>query len=352
VDCPRRWLDDLVGDSGVQTLFVASAGGHLEELWSLRPRFTGLEGECRWLTFDTPQSRSLLRHEQRTFIPPARPRDARATVVHTRLAMHVLGLGRWKAVVSTGCLPAVPFLTLARTRGIECHFIDSATRVEGPSLSATLLDKVPGVHRYCQYRWPDRPGWHYRGSIFDDYAGEARGRRDVRRVVVTVGTSDYSFRRLVAAAHAAVPADAEVLWQTGATDTSGLALSPRPLVPDDDLRRAMAAADVVICHAGVGSALAAFGAGHCPIIVPRRRARGEHVDDHQEQLATELAGRGLAIAVEADQLTSEVIDRAASRRVVGNEDPPPFILGSPAPPDRPDGAASGPARRPGRRAAA
>jgi len=341
----------------VQTLFVASAGGHLEQLFTLRPRFRGpqdqgFDGDCTWLTYDTPQSRSLLRDEQHIFIPPARPRDARATVIHTRLALHVLGLGGWSAVMSTGCLPAVPFLTLARTRGIECHFIDSATRVQGPSLSAALLAKVPGVHRYSQYRWPDRPGWHYRGSVFDDYVGEPARRRDVRRVVVTVGTSDYGFRRLVAAACAAIPGDTEVLWQTGTTDTAGLGISPRPFVSEEELCRAMTQADVVICHAGVGSALAAFGAGHCPVVVPRRRARSEHIDDHQAQLATELATRGLAIAVEAEQLTSEVIDRAASRRVVGNEDPPPFLLGPTARLGRPGGATPGVAHQPGRSAAA
>ena len=107
------------------------------------PRGAG-GSDSTWVTFDTPQSRSLLTNEQRIFIPGARPRDARATLNHARFALHILGLGGWDAVVSTGSIPAVPFMVLARTRGIECHFIESATRILGPSMTGALLEHMPG----------------------------------------------------------------------------------------------------------------------------------------------------------------------------------------------------------------
>jgi len=311
----------------VPTLLVASAGGHLEQLWNLRPRLEGIDDDCTWLTYDTPQSRSLLRHEQRIFIPTAGPRDARVAITHTRMALHVLGLGGWRTAVSTGALPSVPFLTLGRARGVDCHFIDSATRVQGPSLSGSMLARVPGIALYSQYRWADHPGWEYRGSVFDRYASETVTPRPIRRAVVTLGTIGYGFDRLVRAAQAVLPPEVEVLWQLGHTAMGAELRGARPFVPAHDLRSAMAEADVVICHAGVGSALTAFEAGRCPIIVPRRRACQEHIDDHQAQLAAELAGRGLAIAVEADQLTPEVLADAAARGVVVDEDPPPFVLG-------------------------
>ncbi len=339
-------------NDGVQTLFVASAGGHLEQLWFLRPRFEGIAEECTWVTFDTPQSRSLLEGEQRIFIPVARPRDARAAISHTRLALHVLGLGEWTNVVSTGSLPAVPFVTLARARGINCHFIDSATRVEGPSLSGSMLDRVPGVHCYSQHRWPGRPSWRYRGSVFDGFTAFPGPDRDVQRAVVTVGTMDYGFRRLIEAAAAALPTSADVLWQTGRTELSDLPLVTRPFVPEQELVYAMGKADVVICHAGVGSAIAALRAGRFPIIVARRRSYHEHVDDHQRQLAAELARRGLAIAVEPEGLTPAVLKDAASRRVVLNKHPARFSLGEP---DRSEEATDDLAavdRRPSRRAVA
>jgi UDP-N-acetylglucosamine transferase subunit ALG13 len=68
----------------------------------------------------------------------------------------------------------------------------------------------------------------------------------------------------------------------------------------------MRTAKGVITHAGVGSIMSALGVGQRPIVIARRADLGEHVDDHQLQIATELSRRGLVIPA----LTSEDI-RAA-----------------------------------------
>lgn len=312
----------------MKSLLVASAGGHLEELWLLRPRLGELGQDVTWVTWDTPQSRSLLRGERRIFVRFPRPRDARATLAIARLASHVLSLGGWSDVISTGSLPAVPFLTLARLRGIRAHFIESAARVDGPSLSARILERTPGVHRYAQYRTWDRRSWQYRGSVFDSFAPGADRPTALRRVVVTVGSSRYDFRRALAAVRAVLPRQAEVVWQTGASDVSGLGIAARPYLPAGELSAAMAAADLVVAHAGVGSALSAMGAGHCPLLIPRRRAHGEHVDDHQLQVAAELASRGLALVTEPEDLDRRLLLAAAARRVDVHRAPPPFRLES------------------------
>ena len=44
------------------------------------------------------------------------------------------------------------------------------------------------------------------------------------------------------------------------------------------------AADVVITHSGVGTILQLLGDGISPVVVPRRKQHGEHVDDHQLQI--------------------------------------------------------------------
>jgi len=302
-------------DVGVPALLVAAAGGHLEELWQLRPRLVPLSTEVTWVTTDSLQARSLLEGEQRLFAPPARPRDAQATVANFRFARHILALDDWTDVVSTGPLVAVPFLALACARGLRCHFVESLARVEEPSLSAKLLERLPGVRCYSPYRWWTRPSWLYRGSVLDGYgrAPDAAPRLD--RVVVTVGTSAYGFRRLIRRLRAVLPPACDVLWQTGATNVSGLGIRARAYVRDDELLGAMAEADLVIAHAGAGSALAAMRAGIAPLLVPRRKHHTEHVDDHQTQIAAELARRGLATTCGAEQLDEQMVWLAASRRV-------------------------------------
>ena len=71
----------------------------------------------------------------------------------------------------------------------------------------------------------------------------------------------------------------------------------------------------MIAHAGVGSALGALEEGRSPVLVPRRAAHGEHVDDHQEQIAGELERRGLAVSAEADELSYAHLQAAAARGV-------------------------------------
>jgi UDP-N-acetylglucosamine--N-acetylmuramyl-(pentapeptide) pyrophosphoryl-undecaprenol N-acetylglucosamine transferase len=80
----------------------------------------------------------------------------------------------------------------------------------------------------------------------------------------------------------------------------------------------------VVAHAGTGSLVGALEAGKLPVLVPRRAARGEHVDDHQEQIAAWAASMDLALAVEADELTVDDL-LAAAGSVVRRVDAPPPI---------------------------
>lgn len=318
---------------GVAMLLVANAGGHLEELYQLAPRFVAPRTEVVWVTQDTPQSRALLAGEQRLFAPPAPPRDAGATLAVLRFARRVLASAEWTDVVSTGSLTAVPFLTLARSQGVRCHFVESVARVMGPSLSAKILERVPGVRCYSPYRWWRRPGWRYRGSVLDGYAavpagtrGTELGTRKIRRVVVTLGTSGFGFRRVLLRLREVLPDDCEVYWQTGSTDVAGLGIEAHAMVEAPELASRMAEADLVVAHAGAGSVLAAMRAGRSPLLVPRLARYGEHVDDHQVEICREMERRGLAVSCDAGAIDGHVLLEAAARTVRAAPHPPPFEL--------------------------
>jgi UDP-N-acetylglucosamine transferase subunit ALG13 len=69
----------------------------------------------------------------------------------------------------------------------------------------------------------------------------------------------------------------------------------------------------------------ALEAGVAPILVPRESRHGEHVDDHQDQIAQELARRGLAIRAPVDELSYEHV-ASALRAKVEVTVPPPMTL--------------------------
>lgn len=311
------------------TMLVASAGGHLAELYRLRHRLPD-PGDVVWITTEHPHSRSLLAGEQVLFLPHSPSRSVRAMVRNARLTRSFVRRLRPDRVVSNGASIAVPILVQTALRRIPTHYIESAARVLGPSMSGRILSRVPGVRTYTQ--WPGWASgrWPFAGSVFDDWEGgsaaAAEDAAPLRRIVVTVGTESWPFRALFERLVTLVPAGAEVLWQTGSTPVDGLGIRPVVSLPAPELDAAIAAADLVIAHSGVGSAIAAIERGKAPLLVPRRHRRGEVVDDHQIQIGEELAKRGLAVCCEVDALSAEQLARAAALRVRRRADVAPLSL--------------------------
>lgn len=310
------------------TLLVANDGGHLMQLHTLRPRL-GVGDDVVWVTPRTPQTESLLAGERVHWAFPCPPRDTRALARNTIACRRLFREHDVSLVVSTGAALALAVLPQARVRGIETVYIESATRLDAPSLSGRALAMVPGITTYSQSSALTRGHWQYLASPWELYDTTPTAPRPVRRMVVSLGTQEgYGFRRLLERLVPLVPAGTEVLWQTGCTDTTGLGIEGRERVPSEEMASAVRASDVVVAHAGTGIALMALENGRCPILVPRRSMHGEHVDDHQLTIALELALRDLCISRDADSLKARDLVAAASRTVTKVSDPPQLRISS------------------------
>jgi UDP-N-acetylglucosamine--N-acetylmuramyl-(pentapeptide) pyrophosphoryl-undecaprenol N-acetylglucosamine transferase len=322
----------------VTTLFLSTIGGHLDQLNALARRIPG-DGPAVWVTHDTYQSRSLLDGRDVEFVPYVRERSvpdvARCIPTAHRLWRH----RSVTRVISTGSGIALGYLPYLAARGVPCHYIESAARVTGPSRTGRLLEHVPRIRRYTQYAQWSGSRWHHRGSVFDDYepAGERRPPRDVVRVVVTLGTAEeFPFGRLIERLVPLLAPDGdlaratglpvEVLWQTGCTPTGHLPVAALPFVSGEKLAAAVADADLVVSHAGVGSAITALAAGHRPVLADRSAALREFRDDHQRQIAAELQRRGLAVHRNASAITVDDLLAALSSGVRRSSETPAFEL--------------------------
>jgi hypothetical protein len=75
-------------------------------------------------------------------------------------------------VVTTGAGVAVPFAWMSRLRGAKVVYVESFTRIEGPSLSCRLIAPV-AARIYAQ--WPELEASYgrarYRGNVFLDQDG-------------------------------------------------------------------------------------------------------------------------------------------------------------------------------------
>ena len=314
-----------------RTALVATVGGHVSELVELADRMA--DGPRWWVTSETAQTRDLLSGRSVTWVPFIGERDLLGVARAVPHAVRLLRRHRIERVISTGSAIALAWLPAAAVLGIEAHYIESSTRVESCSVTGRLLARTPGVRCWWQYR-PAPPRFTSLAGVYDHYRAQpvadpvTAGRGEsappseepiappIERVVVTVGTTDRCFRRLIARLVEILPPGIEVLWQTGHSAVDDLGIEARRLVPEAELAAAVAEADVVVSHAGAGSLALALQAGRCPVFVPRRAAAGEQIDDHQAELARWADGRGLAVTVEADRIELIHLQRAAARRIV------------------------------------
>jgi UDP-N-acetylglucosamine transferase subunit ALG13 len=75
------------------------------------------------------------------------------------------------------------------------------------------------------------------------------------------------------------------------------------LMPVGDYRQRVAAAQLFVAHAGMGSIIAAIEAGKPLLMLPRVMAEGEHNTDHQIATAASIGARpGLFVAADVADL--------------------------------------------------
>lgn len=87
----------------------------------------------------------------------------------------------------------------------------------------------------------------------------------------------------------------------------------------------MSHADAVVVQGGPTAVFEVRSTGRLPIVVPRRHALGEHVDDHQRAFARFLATTGQAIACDGEvsdfvAALDAAVEQSEQRRVDPTQD--------------------------------
>ena len=132
-------------------------------------------------------------------------------------------------------------------------------------------------------------------------------------IFVTVGNAKQGFRRLLSAVDKLAGTKAfqceQVFMQIG----HNLDFHPQhceymPFLSPDEFQQWMEKADLIICHGGC-TQLQAIRLGKVPVVMPRRKIYGEHVNDHQVQLVEALAAEGRVIpAYEPEDVSAAIAE--------------------------------------------
>ncbi|MDP9165190.1 MAG: glycosyl transferase, partial [Actinomycetota bacterium] len=258
-------------------LLIASTGGHLAQLFRIAA-LVGASRDSRWVTFDSPQSRCLLaEYPNVTYLPYVAPRDLRGIVRVTAACRKLARQATFDAAISTGAGVALALPAL-RAGGLRAIYVESVSRLDGPSMTGRILGRIPSIERRTQHRGWSSQTWPYEFTLLDQFRSERRAADESERplkVLVTLGTiRPYRFDNALEAIKSQLRPGDEVTWQVGATD--GVELPGRVVesMPRAEFTELASQADVVVTHAGVGTILELFDLGIHPVVLPRRSSMG------------------------------------------------------------------------------
>ncbi len=130
-------------------------------------------------------------------------------------------------------------------------------------------------------------------------------------IFVTVGTHEQPFNRLIECVDN-LKRDGriteDVVMQTGYSTYEPKYCAWQKLYPYQQMGKLVEEARIVITHGGPSSFIMPLQIGKTPIVVPRRHAFNEHVNDHQLAFSRAVAERmGTILVVEEIEHLGEVI---------------------------------------------
>jgi uncharacterized protein (TIGR00661 family) len=289
-----------------RVIFTASAGGHLVELSQLNQLKNQYDS---LLVIEKDDFNKNLDGPTEYLIRDINHNIFQKILINFKNLSSVIKIVktfRPKFVVSTGASSATLTAWAAKLFvGAKVIFVETAASINRLSLAGKLnypiADRFIVQHRQLQKVYQKVI---YGGSIFSFQPPTQAA--PSKHILVLLGTQKNSFRRLIEAVDK-LDLPESIIVQSGHTKFSSDKLDIQPFVDPAEYDRLNQEAKLVISHAGVGSIMQALALGKPVVVMPRRRRFGEHLNDHQLQIAHSLAEQGLVTVVEkADQLESAV----------------------------------------------
>lgn len=118
---------------------------------------------------------------------------------------------------------------------------------------------------------------------------------------VSVGTQKFPFDRLMKAVDGLTEhgfSAEDIFVQKGNSTYTPKHFPSAPFISKEEFAKRIRECDLLITHGGVSAIVSALQCGKKVIVVPRLAAYGEHVDDHQLQIARTFSEQGLVLCFE------------------------------------------------------
>ncbi|MBV9096350.1 MAG: UDP-N-acetylglucosamine--LPS N-acetylglucosamine transferase [Streptosporangiaceae bacterium] len=144
----------------MKVLLVCSSGGHLAQLYRLRPWWQ--RHERVWVTFRDSHAESLLKGETVVHAFAPTTRNVPNALRNLRLAFSIIRAERPDVLVSDGAGVAVPFFLLARAMRVPTVYLEVYDRISRPTLTGKLC--YPFTKLFI-VQWPEQAVSYPRGKL-------------------------------------------------------------------------------------------------------------------------------------------------------------------------------------------
>lgn len=143
-------------------------------------------------------------------------------------------------------------------------------------------------------------------------------------ILVTVGTEQYPFNALMSwvdllIRDGLIDENEEVIVQYGSSSKLPDKVKIFNRLPESEFKDLLDQARIVISHCGEGSVMLLESLGKPYVLVPRIQKFGEHVDNHQLEMAIAMEKQGIPIARSPGDLVRFLAAKKASKVIFYNE---------------------------------
>ena len=134
-------------------------------------------------------------------------------------------------------------------------------------------------------------------------------------ISVLTGTQRIPFKRMIEGVlsyNSSTNADEKIFIQAGCYNLDEVSsnIDVVDYASQELIDRYLERSEIVVTHAGTGSVVGALEKGLVVVVMPRLRKYGEHIDDHQVELAEMFESLGYVIYWHDYEDFSSILDRA------------------------------------------
>ena len=312
---------------------AASGGGHIRQLLDLEPAWRA--GDVFFVSEDTSLAQSVAQSHRMHFVAHVALGQGRlgkpikmlvAGIRNFIQSIAIVVSERPDMVITTGAGSVFFTVLVARLLGAKIVVVESFARFERLSAFARIVR--PLAH-YAVVQssalstlWP-------KAKVYDPLKILDIPRPPKRALLFATVGATLPFDRLVrsvAALKQAGEIPEEVLIQTGIGGHQPDGLATVETLPFGEILDTLKDADIVVCHGGTGSLITALREGCRVIAIPRRFDLGEHYDDHQSEITSAFAARGLIqLAHRPEDLSGAIRAAREMAPVLATSDPAQLI---------------------------